>query len=181
MKSSTQYTRKNGTAVMRFTVFLWTLGVMHLLSVVGSHALGQTRELVEQFSADENSLKFKYRIPLSQSTEDRFKEFYSLWRTRISQVEFDSLDQDGKIDLILLKNHIEFQSQRGIVHARKLASVRRLAPYWKSISVLLEDHEAMKEIDPEKIAEVFTAITKQINAGALLDPLETHGRFANNG
>jgi len=170
VKSSTQYTRKNGTAVMRFTVFLWTLGVMHLLSVVGSHALGQTRELVEQFSADENSLKFKYRIPLSQSTEDRFKEFYSLWRTRISQVEFDSLDQDGKIDLILLKNHIEFQSQRGIVHARKLASVRRLAPYWKSISVLLEDHEAMKEIDPEKIAEVFTAITKQINAGALLDP-----------
>lgn len=163
MISATQYTRKKNSIVRRLSVFLSAIAATLLLFVTSPQVLGQARELVEQFTADENSLKFKYRVPLSQATEDRFKEFYDLWRTRISQVDFDRLDQDGKIDLILLKNHIEYQKRRGKVLSRKISSVRRLAPYWETLVKMLEDHESMKEIDPEKIAAEFTKVTKKIN------------------
>ena len=73
---------------------------------------GQARDWVEQFSADEKSLKFKYRIHLSPLREARLTEFYAKWIKKLSEVYFNSLDRDQKVDTVLLNNRIRLQARK---------------------------------------------------------------------
>lgn len=139
-------------------------GAVNLLpSPVMDKALGQTRELIEQFSADEESLRFKYRIKTSPTTIQRMIDFYSLWKTRASQINFENLTTDQRIDAILLHNYAtkkegEFQAK---LASDKLAS--SLAPFLKPLYKLLEDHESTRVLDAQKVAALMESSKLEID------------------
>ena len=97
------------TSTQRWNLTRWILAVLTVVMVLSNlqQVSAQTRGLIEQFSADESSLRFKYRNPSAPATLTRMAEFYSLWKTRAFQTDFATLNVDGKIDTILLRNYAE--------------------------------------------------------------------------
>lgn len=147
----------------RFFTLFWTLVLAFVPNV---HQLfGQTRELVEQYSADENSVKFKYKVPLSSVTENRFTQFYAQWNERLDAIPWgDSLTIDQRIDLILLKNHISRQQSRRQTLNQEDQTSRRLLPYWKELVTILDAQQAMEPVDPRTIATQFAVMADNIDS-----------------
>ena len=132
-------------------------------------ATGQTRELIEQFSADESSLRFKYRNQTDHKALKRFVDFYSLWRTRASQIDFDGLTKDQKIDAVLLKNYaVQLESNyRDKLAKDKIAA--RLVPFLDAVYQMLDHHEATRIMDAKKVAELMEKVSK--NVDDFIEPL----------
>ena len=122
------------------------------------------RELVEQYVEDAASLKFRYRNPNSEITQQRMTRFYSTWQTRVAQVDFESLDTDAKIDILLLRNQIRQRAAELEDRLAKDKIARRLLPFLDPINQLLDEHEATRETNPQKVAETFAAVTTQVDS-----------------
>lgn len=153
------------TSTQRWNLTRWILAVLTVVMVLSNlqQVSAQTRGLIEQFSADESSLRFKYRNPSAPATLTRMAEFYSLWKTRAFQTDFATLNVDGKIDTILLRNYAE-QKERDFnqkIANDKIAS--RLVPFLEPLYSLLEQNEATRDMKPQLVAESFEEVSQTID------------------
>jgi uncharacterized protein (DUF885 family) len=123
---------------------------------------GQARDWVEQFSADEKSLKFKYRIHLSPLREARLTEFYAKWIKKLSEVDFNSLDRDQKVDTVLLNNHIRLQARKLQENTELDSIVKQIIPFWKPLIEILQEHESLKKLDGKAVAQSLADVTLAI-------------------
>ena len=64
------------------------------------------REFIERFTVDRESIAHVYDDPLSPAREERFRRFYQDWQKQLEKLDFASLDEDGRIDYLLLQNHL---------------------------------------------------------------------------
>ena len=80
-----------------------------LFCFLGPRVSAQGSEIYEPisaFQADRSALERKYTLNESQEYYDRLNQHYSDWMTSLEEINFDQLSNDGKLDYILLKNHI---------------------------------------------------------------------------
>ena len=76
----------------------------------GSKAPGsEMRSAIERYTVDRGSLQRSYPVAISKTRRDRFKKFYEEWLNSLPGLDFDSMGEDGKIDYILFKNHLEYE------------------------------------------------------------------------
>ncbi|MEC9094768.1 MAG: DUF885 family protein [Planctomycetota bacterium] len=145
---------------------LFCISVTFLAFSCTSNALAQSpniaRDMIEQFTADQDSLKFKYQNPNSTVTHKRMTEFYSHWKNRLSQLDFDSLDTDGKIDFTLLTNYVNHEAQKKETQWRQDRAAAKLVPFLEPLNGLLDEQELTKAVDPRKVAAIFENATKDI-------------------
>jgi hypothetical protein len=69
-------------------------------------APSELRDLIERYSADQRSLERYYNFSFSSARLSRFKDFNQEWLGILEGIDFNRLSQDGRIDYILLKNHL---------------------------------------------------------------------------
>jgi uncharacterized protein (DUF885 family) len=92
----------------------------------------------------------------------RMRESYEGWSKGLERIDFDALEQAGKIDYLLLKNHVERQSKR-LEHASKRdAEVHALVPFWETIVALEQERKGMKWADGRGAAERLTSLQRAI-------------------
>ncbi|MCH7944485.1 MAG: DUF885 family protein [Armatimonadetes bacterium] len=78
---------------------------------------------------------------------------------QLERLDFDALDQDGKIDYLLLKNKLAFEL-REIAHQKKRdREIADLLPFGKIIVDLEESRIAMGRINPKKTAQRLAEIS----------------------
>src|SRR3954468_16121225 len=68
-----------------------------LPTLIGRPA-SELADVVERFTADQSSLARRYDANDSPAQRRRMREFYSGWRTRLAEVGFDKLSQEGRVD-----------------------------------------------------------------------------------
>src|SRR5262245_40615204 len=66
-------------------------------------------DVVDRYAADQGSLNRRYDANESPAQRNRMREFYNGWRTRLNEVNFDKLAQEGRVDYVLLDNYIKHQ------------------------------------------------------------------------
>ncbi|HEX5888288.1 MAG TPA: hypothetical protein VFY61_06275, partial [Pyrinomonadaceae bacterium] len=71
--------------------------------------VSEMRAAIERYTLDRGSLTRSYPVPMSQARRERFKKFYGEWLASLKTLEFDSFSQDGKVDYVLFKNHLEYE------------------------------------------------------------------------
>jgi uncharacterized protein (DUF885 family) len=123
----------------------------------------EMRAIIEYYVVDRGSLTRSYPVSISPARAARFRKFYADALERMQKLDFDSMSQDGKVDYLLLKNHLEYELRQLDIQAKQLAEVAPLIPFGKVIIDLEETRRRMEPIDSAKAAATLTNLKKQID------------------
>ena len=125
--------------------------------------ISEMRAAIERYTADRGSLTRSYPVAISPARRARFKQFYEEWLASLKTLDFDSMSQDGKIDYLLFKNHLEYELRQLDIQAHQLAEIQPLLPFAGTIIDLEEARRRMEPINSAKIAATLTDLKKQVD------------------
>ena len=131
--------------------------------VNGKTPVSEMRASIERYAVDRGSLARSYPVNVSQGRRDRFKKFYGDWLESLAKLDFDSMSQDGKIDYILFRNHLEYETRQLDIQGKQLAEIQPLLPFAQTIIDLEEARRRMEPINSAKIATTLNDLRKQID------------------
>ncbi|MFN0107220.1 MAG: DUF885 family protein [Blastocatellia bacterium] len=127
-------------------------------------ASSEMKTSIERYSTDRFTLGRLFPVESSPSRVARYKQFYSNWLATIGKLNFDAMSQDGKVDYLLFRTHLEHQLQQLELDAKAFAEVAPLMPFAITITELAEARRNMEKIEPFKIASTLNAMNKEIDA-----------------
>jgi uncharacterized protein (DUF885 family) len=129
----------------------------------GKPAVSEMRSAIELYTVDRGSLNRSYPVAISPARRERFRKFYNEWLASLEKLDFDSMSQDGKIDYILFKNHLEYELRQLDIQARQLSEIESLVPFATKIIELEEARRHMEPINSAKVAAMLTDLRKQVD------------------
>jgi uncharacterized protein (DUF885 family) len=121
------------------------------------------RDLIERYAVDRSTLEKSDQTPLSPTVRSRMQSFYSEWQRRLSETNFDGLQQEGRIDYLLLKNHLIHASRSLEQQQKEVNEAEALLPFAPVIVELSENLRNMRDIDPQKAAADLDRLNKRID------------------
>ena len=125
--------------------------------------VSEMRAAIERYTVDRGSLTRSYPVAMSTARRDRFRKFYEQWLASLKSLDFDSMSQDGKIDYLLFKNHLEYELRQLDIQAKQLAEIQPLIPFADTIIGLEETRRRMEPINSAKIAATLTELRKTVD------------------
>ena len=128
-----------------------------------SAAESEMRPIIEYYVVDRGSLLRSFPVSSSTARRERFRKFYGDALERIQKLNFDAMSQEGKVDYLLFKNHLEHELRQLDIDEKQLAEVASLIPFSKTIIDLEEARRRMEPIDSAKTAASLTSLKKQID------------------
>ena len=121
------------------------------------------RSAIERYTVDRGSLARSYPVAVSRGRRERFKKFYDEWLNSLKSLDFDSMSQDGKVDYLLFKNHLEYEQRQIDIQSRQLTEIESLIPFAAKIIELEETRRRMEPINSAKTAATLTELRKQVD------------------
>lgn len=134
------------------------------LLVGGNKELSELRDIVARFSADEAALRRRWNVAWSDGRRERFRQYYKGWQTRLRELDFDRLGQQGKIDYVLMNHRLRHELTLLDREEKMFAEAKALLPFSSSIYALNDARRRMEKIDPPKAAQELVAIGKAVEA-----------------
>ncbi|HSF25486.1 MAG TPA: DUF885 family protein [Blastocatellia bacterium] len=122
----------------------------------------EMRALIERYAVDRFALGRFYAVETSPTRQARLRKFYSDWLSVLAPLDFDSMSQEGKIDYLLFKNHLDHELRQLDLRAKALAEAQTLLPFSQTITDLEDARRRLETIDSPKTAALLTALNKQI-------------------
>jgi uncharacterized protein (DUF885 family) len=123
----------------------------------------EMRSAIERYTVDRGSLQRSFPVATSPSRRERFRKFYSDWLESLQKLDFDSMSQDGKIDYVLFKNHLEYELRQLDIQAKQLEEIQPLIPFGRTIIDFEETRRRMEPIDSAKVAATLNDLKKQVD------------------
>jgi hypothetical protein len=124
----------------------------------------ELRDTVELFSADRAALFRRYGVDFSPARRDRVREFYSGWRTRLGDMDFSTLSQEGRIDWVLFDNELRYELAILDREERQFAEMAPWLPFASTIMGLEEARRRFERVDPAKAAATLAAMVGSIDS-----------------
>ncbi len=125
--------------------------------------VSEMRSSIERYTVDRGTLTRTFPVAVSKARRERFKKFYHDWLVSLLSMDFDSMSQDGKIDYVLFKNHLEYELRQLDIQSRQIAEIEPLLPFASTIIDLEESRRRMEPINSPKIAATLTDLRKQVD------------------
>lgn len=125
--------------------------------------VSEMRSAIERYTVDRGSLMRSYPVYVSPARRERFKKFYNEWLASLKSLDFDSMSEDGKIDYLLFKNHLEYELRQLDIQGRQLSEIEPLVPFAGTIMGLEEARRRMEPIDSAKVAATLNDLRKQVD------------------
>jgi len=129
----------------------------------GKAPVSEMRGAIERYAVDRGSLARSYPVQASRSRRERFKKFYEEQLASLQSLNFDAMSQDGKIDYILFKNHLEYELRQLDIQSRQISEIEPLLPFAAKIIELEETRRSMEPIDSAKVAATLNDLRKQVD------------------
>ncbi|CAN5799929.1 hypothetical protein BH23GEM9_BH23GEM9_16380 [soil metagenome] len=121
------------------------------------------RDAVDRYGADRAALLRRHDAPHSEARRVRMREFYSSWDTRVRELQFAELDQEARVDLVLLRNEIRYQLALLDREATMAAETAPLLPFTATIVQLQESRRELQPIAPQAVANTLAALAASID------------------
>jgi uncharacterized protein (DUF885 family) len=122
----------------------------------------EMRPIIEYYIADRGSLQRSFFVNNSDARRERFRKFYADALERIQKLNFDSMSQEGKVDYILFRSHLEHELRQLDIEAKQMTEIAPLIPFGKTIVEFEESRRRMEPINPAKAAETLNNLKKQV-------------------
>src|SRR2546425_2715579 len=130
----------------------------------GDVPASEMRGVIERYTVDRGSLFRFFSVEASPTRRARMKQFYNDWLATLAKLNFESMSQDGRIDYILFKNHLDPELRQLDIQEKALVDVAPLVPFAQTITDLEDARRRMESIDSPKTAALLTKLGKQIDA-----------------
>ena len=130
--------------------------------VAADRASSDLRDVVVNYTADRGDLQREYDVPDSPDRAARLKQFYRQWQDQLREVPFDELGQAGKIDYLLLINHINHQSRQLDLDEEAHREIEPLAPFLTAIAQLENARRRFEFVEGQAAATRLAEITGQV-------------------
>jgi uncharacterized protein (DUF885 family) len=134
------------------------------LTTVMSTTTSELASVVSRYAADASSLGRRYDTPDAPSQQTRLRAFYSSWRTRLTELDFARLSQEGKVDYVLLDNHLRYQLELMDREAKQRTEIIPLMPFANRLLKLQEDRRELLAVRSQEAARLLAEITKQVDS-----------------
>ncbi|HEX7331410.1 MAG TPA: DUF885 family protein [Pyrinomonadaceae bacterium] len=123
----------------------------------------EMRSAIERYTVDRGSLTRSYPVAVSRTRRERFRKFYNEWLASLPSLNFDAMSQDGKIDYLLFKNHLEYELRQLDIQSRQISDIEPLVPFATKIIELEEARRRMEPINSAKTAATLNELRKQVD------------------
>ena len=143
------------------TCLLLTFCVQMLLPTNGWAT--DMRDMIEQFVADRQSLDRKYGFSLSPVTQTRMAQFYRMAQNDLANVDFASLDRDGQVDYLLLKNRLEYLSRKLEIETQHDQAIAAALPGLETLNQYWEAKVRGQRMEGAQCAADLEAMRKQVD------------------
>ena len=128
--------------------------------VTFSQSESDLRTAVTRYVEDAASIERRYPVLYSPVRMKRLRRFHEGWREQLGDVDFDSLNHEGQIDYILLRNRIDYDLEALQLSEKNGAELSSLIPFSDEIRLLEESRLDKKRVDARKAATTLDEIAK---------------------
>lgn len=140
------------------------IGCLVVSAADAQDSKSSVRSFIERYSADVQTLKHRFRLPLDSSAVERRLAVTNDWLVQLRELNFNRLDRVGKIDYLLLKSELEYQLQKlRIDHDRDMQAAK-LLPYAAPLVAFCKSREDVDTIKPSEVADTLDAAAKAVEA-----------------
>src|SRR3569833_85790 len=133
-------------------------------------------DVVERFQADQTSLNRRYDAADSPEQRTRMRDFYANWKTRLAEVDFEKLSQEGRVDYVLLNNYINHQQALQTLQEKRRTETLALLPFADKLLTLQDQRRDMLPLSPQAAAKTLSVVTKQVDSLRALSDSPAGGR-----
>lgn len=142
-------------------ILSWMVGAVCVAAEPDS-TLNPMRSFIEHHTADFGSLDRLDSTPGSGARHTRLQKFFQDESTRLSQVDFASLDPSGRIDYLLMAGKLRFEQSELERRQKQWLEAAPLLPFSSKIVELVSARQQGNTPDPESCAKTLTDIDGQI-------------------
>lgn len=126
-------------------------------------AASELTPFIERYSTDRAAMRRRGYAEISPTRAAQRERFLSEWRRLLGEVEFDSLSQEGRIDYILMRNHLDYELRQIGIDRVSQAEIAPLLPFAEVILRLDERRLAKERVDAAAAAAALTDLVGQID------------------
>jgi uncharacterized protein (DUF885 family) len=124
----------------------------------------ELRAVIERYSADRVTLARTYPIEFSPNRQARMKQFYAEWLGRLAELNFESMSPEGRIDYLLLRNHLQHEQRQLDLQNKFHEEEAPFLPFAPAILSLEDARRRMGPINSAKAAHELNDLAKQVDA-----------------
>jgi hypothetical protein len=117
---------------------------------------------IREYEADQRSVEGFYNLPWSIARFDRIERLQHDWQGRLHGIEFDRLDQHGRVDHLLLRTKLVSVLDDQSQERRRLSGMAELIPFRDEINALEEARWRLKPLEAEAAAAHLSRLPDQI-------------------
>jgi uncharacterized protein (DUF885 family) len=141
--------------------------LLTLLCLVGSvlsltAAPAELQEVVREYTADHMTLNRAYDLPWSGTKFDRLEKNFRDWQARLPKLDFDALNQQGRIDYLLLRNKAAAELNRLSLQRERLQEMDELLSFRAAIQELEAARWRLKPVDAQAAASRVTEVAERV-------------------
>jgi Bacterial protein of unknown function (DUF885) len=140
------------------------LATVPVLAPLTTARSSELADVVQRFALDNQALGRRYDADDSPDERARMRGFHTAWRNRLRALDFDRLSQEGKIDYVLLDNHLRYQLDLADRQDVQRAETAPLLPFVEPLQKLHDARRNLETIDPQATARAVAALTRQIDS-----------------
>lgn len=120
------------------------------------------RDLIARFEADRGAVQRLWRVEGSWQRRERMTQCMRSWIDELAKVDFDALDQGGRVDWILLAREARQELSALELEEQRWKEMAELVPFVQRIGALAEARRKLEDTDPEKAAAEVDVLAKEI-------------------
>jgi hypothetical protein len=138
-------------------------GAPSLVALVGPPS-SELAAVVDRFSADRATLLRRYDASGSPDQRQRLRGFYAGWRSKLREVDFDKLGQEGRIDYVLLDARLRHELDLLDRDEKVAVDARRVLPFADALLTMYDARRNLVTIDPAAAARTLARVTQQADS-----------------
>ncbi len=119
-------------------------------------------DVIREYQADSANVSRFYDLQWSEERFDRLQRLNTEWQGKLKDLDFDSLDQQGRIDYLLLRNKLNQECAHLRLDREWLAQMKESLPFRRPLLDLEFERRRMKLVDSPAAAELIGAIPDQV-------------------
>ncbi|NHZ98920.1 DUF885 family protein [Massilia sp. CCM 8734] len=102
---------------------------------------------IQRFQLDYASLDKLYTVANGTARARQMQEFFTQWRAALDALPFDSYGVEDRIDVVMMRNQIDFEMRELAAQRRRFTEAEPLAPFARPLIDLAEARRVMQAQD----------------------------------
>ena len=147
--------------------------------VAAARTESDLRIAVDRYLLDKAAIERRYEVPFSPARHARLRTFYDGWQRRLTESDFNGLNAEGKIDYLLLRNRVTYDTEMLALAARRWTEMAPLLPFFDRLRRLQEDRFDRKRVEPRAAATTLSEMAQQVSG--LTNTLASEARTSGSG